>query len=100
LKSCSTLLVCLALLLPCQGWAVPDKEKHVIVSAGLTTLAYAGARRSNFSHGQSVAISATSVFLLGLFKEYAMDDQPDLKDVGANAAGIGIGLLIPLIVRF
>lgn len=76
-----------------------DKQKHAVMSAGISVASYASLRKSKFNRLTAGLISLAITASVGLIKE-SSDDQYDGEDMQANLAGAGAGLLIPLYFEF
>ena len=77
----------------------PDKKLHAETSFYLTVGSYAGLRMI----GSEKPVALLSSFLLPLaagFLKEAIDERPSSKDMEANLAGIGTGLMIPILWEF
>lgn len=76
-----------------------DKQKHIAVSALLTTVGFSVGQQAGLTKKQSILASAITVMSIGLAKEI-LDDNFDTDDILANAVGTGVGatLLTPVIV--
>jgi hypothetical protein len=77
-----------------------DKDMHAGLSYNLTAAATATLKKNGYSSWKSALISGSMVFLVGVLKEYALDNSPDTKDVQADLAGTAVGMTIPFRVEF
>lgn len=76
-----------------------DKQKHAVYSAGLSSVSYAAFRSAKYSVASSMLLSMTLALGVGHLKE-SSDPFYDHEDMQANAAGAGVGLILPLYIEF
>jgi putative lipoprotein len=77
-------------------WTGPDKAKHFTASFLISTVAYNFYLRNTSWNERSVRTAAfISTLAVGAAKE-CMDDEFSWKDMGANAAGAGLGIAVAI----
>lgn len=84
---------------PRDSWLAYDKLKHFVISCHLTTLVYQVSHRSYYNNSSTAALQGVGlVFTLGIGKELTDRRKPkgrfSLKDLTADALGIGVGLIL------
>lgn len=79
-------------------FAEPDKEKHIMVSAGISLASYSVFRAQKVNRVRSFLYSLALTLAVGHLKE-STDPYYDSEDMQANAVGSGI-MLIPLSLTF
>ncbi|MCM8812540.1 MAG: DUF2279 domain-containing protein [Candidatus Omnitrophica bacterium] len=84
-----------------DSWTGPDKGKHVIVSCGISILAYnIFLKNTAWSESQAQAAAFAAAMAVGTAKEcydkYVRETEFSWKDMAANAAGAGIGITLKL----
>ena len=77
-------------------WTGTDKVKHFAVSFALSTLAYNFyLKNTEWSENSSKAAAFVSTMAVGVAKEF-IDDEFSWKDLGADAAGAGLGVAVSI----
>ena len=77
-----------------------DDNLHAGLSYNLTAATSVGLQRAGYSTSKAALISGGMVFLLGLFKEFAIDRRPQIDDLQADLVGTATGMIIPYRIEF
>lgn len=76
----------------------PDKQLHVISSYALSTTAYSALNaHTNWSKATKLVSAAAVTLLLGYAKERS-DEQYDVADMNANAAGTTVAFTVSILL--
>ena len=87
---------------PRDRFVAEDKSKHAAMSFALSAFGYAGARTIGISHDSGVVLASAGAFAIGVAKE--INDRRtgrdfSLRDLVADALGVGIGALLITHIR-
>lgn len=77
-------------------WTGTDKAKHVAVSCGISIFAYNYYKKNtDFSDSKAKTTAFLTALAIGAVKEF-IDDEFSWKDMGANALGAGVGVVMSI----
>lgn len=73
-----------------------DQICHLLASYGLLVSFFGFMRRNRVHASGALIVSIGLALSIGLFKEYGLDYQPEIGDIVADFAGVGLGSMFTL----